>query len=284
MNRRHLTILLLLLTGISTSSFSAEQQTSSSGLPVWELGAGIGSIFLPHYPGADQSQALVLPFPLLVYRGEKVRADRGALRGILFESGNTRLDISIRGSLPVNSDDNRARQGMDDLDPTVEVGPQLSWTAHQNVLDTVQLRLPLRAVISIGSDGINHQGYVANPNIRWDHAINSNLRLTARAAARFGDSKWHDYFYTVESNDVSANRPQYDAAGGYGGSSLSFSGTYQQRDWRIGGAVGIEWLGNAAFADSPLVKDTQSYFVAFAVSKVLFKSKRRTQTRLDSDH
>lgn len=275
--------LLPILLALATFSTTSHAQETDTGLPVWELGLGIGSLFLPHYPGADQSQALILPFPLLVYRGEKIRAERGALRGILFESGNTRIDISIRGSLPVNSDDNRARAGMADLDPTLEVGPQIAWTGYQDNHNSLQLRVPLRAVLSIGENGIKHQGNVANPNIRWDHHFNGGLRITTRASARFGDGKWHDYFYAVGVADALAARPQYDAPGGYGGSALSFTLAYQRNDWRFGGGVGYEWLGNAAFADSPLVKDEESYFVGFAISKVLFKSSRKTQARVESD-
>lgn len=254
-----------------------------AGLPVWEIGAGIGALSLPHYPGADQSQNLVLPFPLLIYRGETVRAGRGAIRGILYEQDNTRVDISIRGSLPVNSEDNRARQGMDDLDPTLEVGPQVAWTAHKSDKNNLQLRLPARAVISVGSNGIKHQGNVLNPNIRWDHQLTGNLRVTTRLSARYGDSQWHDYFYAVSAKDARIDRPQYNPPGGFSGSSFTTTFAYRHHDWRFGGGIGVEWLNGAAFEDSPLVKDKQSYFIGFAISKVLWKSERKTQRRLDSD-
>ena len=268
---------------LAITATQAHSEESATGLPVWELGAGIGSLWLPHYPGADQNQAFVAPFPLLIYRGETVRADRGAIRGILYEAGDTRVDISIRGSLPVNSEDNDARQGMEDLDPTLEIGPQIAWTAHQGAHNSVQLRLPLRAVISVGSNGVRHQGNVANPNIRWDHQINSNFRVTSRISARFGDGKWHDYFYAVSAADALATRPQYDAPGGYSGSSLSATLSYRHGDWRFGGGLGIELLNDVAFEDSPLVREDQAFFVGFAVSKVLWKSKRKTKTRVESD-
>jgi outer membrane scaffolding protein for murein synthesis (MipA/OmpV family) len=276
---KHLSGLAALLLAFSNQSYAEE-----AGLPVWEVGAGIGALSLPHYPGADQSQTLVVPFPLLIYRGETVRAGRGAIRGILYEQDNTRIDISIRGSLPVNSEDNRARQGMDDLDPTLEIGPQIAWTAHQGLKNNVQLRLPARAVISVGSNGIKHQGNVLNPNIRWDHQFTGNFRITARLSARFGDSQWHDYFYAVSAADALVDRPQYNPGGGYSGSSLGTTFSYQHNDWRIGGGMGIEWLDDASFEDSPLVKESRSYFVGFAVSKALWKSERKTQRRLDSDN
>ncbi|MDD9892668.1 MAG: MipA/OmpV family protein, partial [Gammaproteobacteria bacterium] len=82
---------------LTITAKQAHSEESTTGLPVWELGAGIGSLWLPHYPGADLNQAFVAPFPLLIYRGETVRADRGAIRGILYEAGDTRGDIRLRG-------------------------------------------------------------------------------------------------------------------------------------------------------------------------------------------
>lgn len=271
---------LSLLTFASTPAMAGNDYSES--LPVWEVGAGLGVLSFPHYPGADQSQTLVLPFPLIVYRGDTLRADRGGLKGILYDGGDTVIDVSIRGSLPVNSEDNRARQGMADLDPTLEIGPQVSWTLFESDHNQLRLRLPVRTVISVGS-GVHHQGNVFNPNLRWDHQINTNFGITTRASLRFGDGKWHDYFYTVSAADALVTRPQYDAPGGFSGSSLSLSGTYKTGDWRLGMALGLEWLSGAAFETSPLVKDDQAWFVGLALSKTLFKSKRKTKTRVESD-
>lgn len=270
-------ILLLAL----SPQVAADAQYDKS-LPVWEIGAGLGALSFPHYPGADQSQTLVLPFPLIVYRGDTLRADRGGLKGILYDGGDTVVDISIRGSLPVDSSDNRARQGMDDLDPTLEIGPQISFTLLKTDHNQLRFRLPFRTVISVGS-GVHHQGNVFNPNLRWDHQINSNFGITTRASLRFGDGKWHDYFYGVSAADALPTRPQYDAPGGFSGSSLSLSGAYKTGDWRLGMALGLEWLNNAAFENSPLVKQDSAWFVGLALSKTLFKSERKTRTRVESD-
>jgi len=273
-------ITTLFLLGFSQASVAGNKYDDA--LPVWEIGVGIGALSFPHYPGADQSQTLVLPFPLVVYRGDTLRADRGGLKGILYDGGDTVIDVSIRGSLPVDSSDNRARSGMEDLDPTLEIGPQISWTLFKDDRNQLRFRLPFRTVISVGS-GLAHEGNVFNPNLRWDHQVNSNFGFTTRASLRFGDGKWHDYFYSVNAADALPSRPEYDAPGGYSGSSLSLSGTYKTGDWRLGMALGLEWLNGAAFEDSPLVKQDSAWFVGLALSKTLFKSKRTTSTRVESD-
>lgn len=273
----------ILLSSCLLLSSLAQAESAKTGLPKWEVGVGLGALWLPHYPGADQSHSFIAPFPLLIYRGDTIRAERGGIRGILYEGGNLGVDVSVRGSLPVNSEDNDARQGMEDLDPTIELGPQLTYLAYSQGKNLVKARLPLRAVISVGDNGVNYQGKIANPNLRWDHQASANFRFTMRLAARFGDGKWHDYFYAVSAADALASRPQYDAPGGYSGSSISSTMTYRLDDWRFSAGLGWESLSGVAFEDSPLVRDNESYFIGVAVNKVLWKSQRSTRTRVDSD-
>lgn len=92
-------------------------------LPLWEVGAGVAPLCLPDYRGSDQSRNYLLPFPWLVYRGDMLKADREGIRARLFGAERVELDVSLSGSVPVNSERNRARAGMPDLHPTAEVGP-----------------------------------------------------------------------------------------------------------------------------------------------------------------
>src|SRR5882757_8072770 len=39
-------------------------------LPLWEVGGGLAYAHLPDYRGSDEAHSYVLPFPLLVYRGD----------------------------------------------------------------------------------------------------------------------------------------------------------------------------------------------------------------------
>ena len=54
--------------------------------PEWEFGLGASAFTLPDYRGSDESRGYVLPFPYVIYRGERVRVDRQGMRGIFFES------------------------------------------------------------------------------------------------------------------------------------------------------------------------------------------------------
>src|SRR5919108_4076162 len=96
--------------------------------PQWEIGAGAAAVTLPDYRGSDESRGYLLPVPYVIYRGERLRVDRQGVRGIFFESDRVELNLSLNATPPVDSEDNRAREGMPELDPTFEIGPRLDVT------------------------------------------------------------------------------------------------------------------------------------------------------------
>jgi len=55
--------------------------------------------------------------PYVVYHGDILKVDRARVRGMLYHTDKTELDVSLNGSVPVKNDG--ARQGMPDLDPTI---------------------------------------------------------------------------------------------------------------------------------------------------------------------
>ncbi|MGH8691712.1 MAG: MipA/OmpV family protein, partial [Burkholderiales bacterium] len=138
--------------------------------PEWELGVGATAFTLPDYRGSDESRAYLLPFPYVVYRGDRLRVDRQGARGMLFESDRIELDLSMSATPPVDSDKNRARQGMPSLDPTIEAGLRLNLIlARDRAAErALTLRLPLRAVVATDLSHAEGAGYVAYPHLSLD--------------------------------------------------------------------------------------------------------------------
>ena len=106
---------------------------------------------LPHCRGSDESRTWLLPIPYFVHRGEIFRADREGARARLLDSQPVDVDISIDASTPARSNDNRARAGLPDLAPTLEVGPNLNLRLAQGTRWKLDLRLPARAFFTVGS-------------------------------------------------------------------------------------------------------------------------------------
>ena len=166
-------------------------------LPLWEAGAGIAAISFPDYRGAAGRHGYLLPVPVFVYRGDIFQIDREKVRGLLFKSKCTELDISINGSVPIHSDGNPVREEMPDLDPTIELGPSLNVSLAKTDRATLVLRLPLRAVIASNFRSIHGAGALANPNFNLDLKA-QRWRLGLVAGVLFADQSimiifmgWH---------------------------------------------------------------------------------------------
>src|SRR5262249_18019443 len=138
--------------------------------PKWEAGAGVTGLRLPDYRGSDETRDYVFPLPYFVYQGPTMRFDREGLRGVLLESDRGELDLSVAGSLPVKSDRNRARAGMPDLDPVLEIGPKVNLTLWRDrpKEKRLDLRFALRGVVATDLAHTKDAGYVFQPHLYFD--------------------------------------------------------------------------------------------------------------------
>lgn len=247
--------------------------------PLWEVGAGVAVIDFPDYRGSDERHTYVLPVPYVVYRGEFLKIDRQKVRGLFFKNDKAELDVSLNGSVPVKSSDNRARQGMPDLEPTLEIGPSLNlFLLHSEPKKTnLDLRLPLRPVIDVNA---KYLGYVFQPQFNLDVRDlggNAGWNLGLAAGPIFSDRRYHQRLYGVDSAYATAARPAYTARGGYAGSQFISALSKHFSHYWVGGFVKWDTLQGAVFEESPLVKSNQNFTVGFAVSWIFAESKTLVQ-------
>ncbi|MEN3353443.1 MAG: MipA family protein [Betaproteobacteria bacterium] len=259
-------ITVLVLSGTSR----AEQ------LPLWEAGAGLAVVDFPEYRGSDQRQTYALPVPYVVYRGERLKIDRQKVRGLLFSSDIAELDFSVSGTVPVKSRDNRARQGMPDLDPTLEVGPSLNVFLYRGLSSgmSVELRLPLRAVEATDLRSAHHAGWLFHPHVNVDlrDVPGPGWRMGLLAGPVFGSQGYHNYFYGVAPAFATATRPAYEARGGYSGMQFIGALSKRYRNYWFGTFVKADSLHGAVFEDSPLVKQKYAFAAGIAVAYVFARS------------
>jgi len=272
-------ILIFLITIISLSSAGLSQQ-----LPLWEAGVGFGALHLPSYRGADTSNNLVIPFPYLIYRGERFNIDEAGVHQRLFKSDYTKLELSLSGGVPVSSGDTDGiRNGMPDLDPTVEIGPSLEIRLWENDLTkrSLMLNLPLRATASVSTSKIDHQGYAFAPYI--EYVIKSQQPGNWKVGLAFGplyaDEEYHNYFYEVTSEYATATRPEYHSQGGYSGSRITLTMQKNIGDVWLGTFFRYDSLVQTAFEDSPLV--TSDYYHAFGFAMTWVFAKSKTLVKVD---
>lgn len=254
--------------------------------PEWELGAGVTALTLPDYRGSDESRGYVLPFPYVIYRGEKLRLDRQGVRGVFFESERFELDVSLNATPPVDSDRNRAREGMPHLDPTLEIGPRLNVTLARNRVEewALSLRLPLRAVIATDLSHWKAAGYTAYPHLSLDFRtafLDGKWNVGVQAGPLFGTGSYHEYFYQVDPEHAAPGRPAYEARGGYSGALVLAAITRRFRKSWVGAFVRYDSLQGAAFESSPLVRRDYSVMAGIALAWVFAQSDQRVEVDVE---
>ncbi len=246
--------------------------------PLWELGGGAAVLTLPDYRGAEEQRAYIFPIPYIVYRGKVLQVDREKVRGLFLKTPRLEMDVSVSGSVPVKSGDNKARAGMPDLEPTLEIGPQVNVSLWKKENTKLTFQLPVRAVIAIGSHGVHNAGLLSNPILNLDVkdvGWGGGWDLGLSGGPLWADRKYHAYFYGVASAFATADRPAFDAPGGYSGAQFTVSLSKRFHRFWVGAFVRAYDLHGVAFEDSPLLKRRNSFMAGFGVSYIFAESKKR---------
>jgi outer membrane protein len=221
-----------------------------------------------------------VPFPYLVYRGERLRVDRQGARGMLFETDRVELDLSVSATPPVDSDKNRARQGMPRLDPTLEIGPRLNFILLRDraAERALTLRLPLRAVIATDLSYAEGAGVVAQPNLSLDMRpvlFGGKWNFSTQLGLLYGSQSYHQYFYGVAPQFAAPERPAFEARGGYSGAAVLTSLTRRLGRFWVGGFARYDSLKGTVFDASPLLRQDYALMAGVAFAWVFVESERK---------
>jgi outer membrane scaffolding protein for murein synthesis (MipA/OmpV family) len=267
---------IAVMLGLATPGARAEQ------LPLWEAGAGAAALSFPAYRGSNERQSWLLPVPYIIYRGEFLQADERRMRGLFYKTDRLETDVSINGSVPVDSGKNDARRGMPNLDATLEIGPGLNLKLMEtnDHRTRIELRLPVRGVFASDFSHVRHVGWMFQPQVNADIRDplgNAGWKLGLLAGPVYSDRRYNRYFYSVEPAFATAARPAYSAGGGYGGVQMIAALSKRYREFWVGAFVKWDSVQGAAFADSPLVKDKQGVAAGFSIAWVLGESKTRVE-------
>jgi len=222
----------------------------------------------------------------VVYRGDRLRVDRQGARGMLFESDRVELDLSVSATPPVDSSKNRARQGMPDLEPTIEVGPRLNFILLRDRPGerALTLRLPLRAVIATDLSHAEGAGWVAQPNLSLDARpvlFGGKWNFSMQAGLLYGSRSYHQYFYGVESQFATPQRPAFEGRSGYSGAFALASLTRRMGRFWAGGFARYDTLKGVAFEASPLLRQDYALMAGVAFAWVFMESARQVEVDVE---
>lgn len=241
--------------------------------PLWEAGAGAVGAIVPAYPGSEDTNNFFIPFPTFFYRGDVVRADEeGGMRGRFLKKETYEINLSIGGSLPANSKDVAARQGMPDLKTMAEFGPGLLatlWKHRGDVNYKLGLNIPLRTAFTVDLWELKERGLVFNPLIYFitEGLIGDGIFTFTSLSTVFASHRFHKVFYEVEPQFATASRPAYGVDSGYISTTLS-QGFSKQLFNQMNIFIGVTYtsLKGNANKQSPLFK--KDYNMAAALGFV----------------
>ncbi len=265
----------LVLALVASSALAGEQK------PLWELGLGATALSFPAYRGSDTRENFLLPFPYATYRGEFLKSDRHGVRGQLLQSDRFDFTVSAALSPPAPSKDVPARSGMPDLHATFEIGPQFDATLwrSENRERFLKLLVPVRAAYTLERSP-KHVGWVFQPKLDLDVSDIAALpgwSMGFLAGPVFGDRRQNRYFYSVPAEFATAERPAYDAGGGYAGMQYLASMSKRFPRFWIGAFVRYDNLAGATFERSPLVRQRDDFAAGIAVSWIFAESAARVR-------
>lgn len=216
----------------------------------------------------------ILPLSSRRYKSERLSLDRNSLQGKLWQSGRFKLDISAGGSIPVKSTDNKARQGMQDLDWVGEMGPSLMWflSGKDDDRDKTYIDIGVRGAMASDFRNFEYIGYTVEPKLVYEKGLNSDffgrVDFVSKLNLPYSSDKFHDYVYGVDQQYATTERPEYDAGSGSDGIRLAMGISARKKNLWYGVFAKYYNISNASFADSPLVKDKQSYIFGVAAAYI----------------
>ena len=232
----------------------------------WVLGVGLGVLDYHLYPGAAESNRLILPLPYFTFRSASFEIDRG-IKSFLYHSEKIVLDISADFGLPVDSDESQARQGMSDLDLVLQIGPSLEILLNDERESYFDMRfeLPLRAAFATDFHGIDNIGCLLEPRFSFNHPRRGQTGLAQKATVglTFATQAFHAYYYDVADEFTTVVRQGFSSSEGFGGSFVKYKISFKTRDFIYWTFVRYQSLRGAAFEDSPLVVQKDYYFLGF---------------------
>jgi outer membrane protein len=284
--RVFLPILLCLATPMAFADETKKTEDEETE-PLWEWRLAAFANYGPSYPASKDDQLNVIPLPYPVYRGKFLRlgSDRDKpITGRVFRRDRIKLDFSFGLNFPVDSDEIDVRTDMPDLDLLLEMGPELEFEFARRAVFGGRWFLSLEMRPAFSFDGINptYQGIVASPEIGYLKKLpRLKDEIKIRLTPTFANSKYMDFFYTVDPAFAAPGRPAYEADSGYLGTELSISFVKSINE-SVEVVVGTRLSSHhgAANEESPLFTEDFTYSFYAAFSWKFWESERR-ELKLD---
>lgn len=244
--------------------------------PLYEVGGGFAYFSTANYPGSKNNTVRFIPFPIVIFRGNYLRADEDGTRARFLNSEKLELGFSGGFNFPVTAKDNQIRQGMPDTEALLGVGPGLIYKIYKSSNQKLNAGLGLRINLEMGQfPMITERGVIAEPYLRYWYKPNadSSMTLFTSLSLSYADKKYNDFFYRVDQAYVTSDRSAFDAKEGLVDIAYSLGVTYDFKNkisFFLGGVYSNLTL--ASNKDSPLVENQHNYAAVFGMTWLFSES------------
>ena len=241
-----------------------------------ELGIGYGFGSVPDYPAADEYSRKTLFLPLIIYRGDVLKSDQeDGTRAELFKSTEIEINLSFGARFNSDSQNNKTRVGMPNLNYILESGPSLSYKLWKNPkVSSLTLQIPLRLTFETDFKKTDFVGFVFEPELKFQklNFLVPNLTASTSVAVELFSERVANYYYQVENIYATAERPAYDARAGLASFSVGQSFLYEYNAYNFIFGASHSYFGNSANTKSPLYKSDTNTSVFAAIAWFFYKS------------
>lgn len=179
-------------------------------LPLWELGVGVLGRAASDYPGADDYSASLTPVPFIRYRGNFLElGGDDALRVVPFRTERFELGFSFDSSARVVNRVTAIGAVLEDLDRSLEVGPELIyrfWDTPtlfgQTFPGHLEAILQTRWVYSL-DDSVDWEGTLYRPALRYRQygTLGPGSRIQLSLGPIWTTEGLQDFYYQVPGAD-----------------------------------------------------------------------------------
>ncbi|MGB1199956.1 MAG: MipA/OmpV family protein [Cognaticolwellia aestuarii] len=271
---------VIALLGISNAALAKNNNEPVSNQQI-ELGFGAFAVSLPDYVGSDQQTNYLVPFPYFYYRDEHFRIDRQGLQRDIGNKNNWYLDISASTAIPVDSDDNKARQGMPDLDWNFGLGPSVKYyfLGHPDAANYLASEWYFQKGFATDFRSIDDIGWQYGLKIIHQNQYNlsnmGDIRLQTRLNFSFATDKHLNYIYGVKPEYQTKVRKSFQADSGYAGLSLSFGGIWRYKNYWFSGFISSSQISHSKQENSSLVDTKINHSVGVGFSWIFYQQGNR---------
>ena len=246
--------------------------------PLWEVGLAAGGGTYANYPASNDYRFIALPLPYFIYRGGFLRSDANGPR-LHVQSANVEWELSGTAEIASRSQSG-ARKGMPRLDNLLEGGPKARVTLFRPSTDSRWfVDLPLRAAITTNfSSRLDSRGVAFSPDIVYEDKsiIGSPWGGRFSLGATITTSGLQRYWYQVDPQFATPERPAYQAHSGYLESTMSFTvfrAITPHLNIILSGDLNL--YDGAANRYSPLFKDKSGYSLFGGFAWSVWQSEQR---------